>query len=88
MSTLPPETFAHGLTFLCSAIMIRVATIGYKRPPEFELDATEQPSVKERAVYALKNRKDVREAAIREGIDLNRVHTPVRKPQAQSRAKL
>lgn len=70
--------------------MIRVATIGYKKSPDFELDAIEQPSVKERAVYALKNKKDVRQAAIRDGIDPNRVHMPVRKKRAptSSSAKL
>ena len=64
---------------LQSAIMIRVATIGYQRSPDFKLYAVEQPSDNERAVYALKNKPEVREAAAREGIDINRVRMPVRK---------
>lgn len=69
--------------------MIRVASIGYRSTPDFEVDAPEQPSLKERAVHAVKNKENIREAAVREGIDPERLRMPVRKPPRKStRAKL
>jgi len=71
---------------LTAAIMIRVAAIGYRRRPDFKLDAEDQPSVNERAVYALKHRPEVREAATREGIDVDRVRTPARRIRRKRRS--
>lgn len=39
----------------CSAILIRVATIGYGRDPDFDVLAPNQPAMSERIKYALRN---------------------------------
>jgi len=75
----------YGLT---SSIMIRVARIGYKRRPDFEVKAPDQPSWNERIIYALKNKQDVREAAVRQGIDVDRVQVPARKAWLNKRRSM
>ena len=42
--------------------MIRVATIGYARPPDFEVRAPGEPEMAERIDYALKNSARFRRA--------------------------
>ena len=39
----------------CSAILIRVATIGYGRDPDFDVLAPNQPAMSEIIKYALRN---------------------------------
>ncbi|KAH8092516.1 NUDIX hydrolase domain-like protein [Cristinia sonorae] len=53
---------------LTASILIRVATIGYRLAPEYELTAPGQPSNLERIEYALKNHAVFREASVREGL--------------------
>jgi hypothetical protein len=59
--------------------MIRVASIGYNTRPDFDVIAPEQPSMSEQIIYALKYKQDVRDAAIREGIDVDRIQQPPNK---------
>ena len=56
--------------FTCSAILIRVATIGYARGPDFEVRSPNELSLEERIAWALLNRKIFRDACEREGVDL------------------
>ena len=53
-----------------SAILIRVATIGYAREPDFEVHSPNQLSLEERIAWALLNRKVFRDACENEGVDL------------------
>ncbi|TFK23534.1 hypothetical protein FA15DRAFT_593961 [Coprinopsis marcescibilis] len=55
---------------LTAAMMIRVAMIGYGRPPEFEINPPNAPSTEERIAWALLHRKVFLEACEKEGIDL------------------
>jgi peroxisomal coenzyme A diphosphatase NUDT7 len=56
--------------FTCSAILIRAATIGYAREPDFEVRSPKELSMEERIAWALLNRKIFRDACEREGVDL------------------
>ena len=56
--------------FTYSAILIRVATIGYAREPDFEVHSSEELSVEERIAWALLNRNVFRDACENEGINL------------------
>ena len=59
-----------------SAIMIRVATIGYARPPDFEVRAPGEPEMTERIDYALKNSARFRRAFAEEvAAASSRTHT-------------
>lgn len=65
----------HLLLTLCaffppSAILIRVATIGYAREPDFEVHSPNEPSFQERIAWALLNRKAFRDACENEGVGL------------------
>ncbi|EMD40315.1 hypothetical protein CERSUDRAFT_110918 [Gelatoporia subvermispora B] len=66
---------------LTASILIRAATIGYGREPDYELNAPGQPSLPERLAYALRNHPVLREAALKEGID------PDRSPERPSQRK-
>jgi len=55
---------------LTAAILIRVATIGYAREPDFEVHSSEELSVEERIAWALLNRNIFRDACENEGINL------------------
>lgn len=52
------------------AIMIRVATIGYGREPEFQVTESEIPSLDERIAWALLSRPVFRRACEKEGVNL------------------
>lgn len=54
---------------VCRSILIRVATIGYAREPDFEVFAPGQLPQEQRIIYQLKTDSVFREAAKREGID-------------------
>jgi len=51
-------------------MLIRVATIGYSREPDFEVHSRNELSKVEKMAWALLNRKVFREACENEGIDL------------------
>ncbi|PPQ92758.1 hypothetical protein CVT25_003867, partial [Psilocybe cyanescens] len=55
---------------LTAAMLIRTATIGYARQPDFEVHAPHAPTSEERIAWALLNRKVFREACEQHGIDL------------------
>jgi hypothetical protein len=52
-----------------SAILIDVATIGYARPPTFELQPPNSPTMEERIAYALLLHPTFRQAFIDEGMN-------------------
>jgi len=54
---------------LTSAILIDVATIGYARPPTFELQPPNSPTMEERIAYALLLHPTFRQAFIDEGMN-------------------
>lgn len=71
-----------------SAILIRVASIGYGQEPDFEPYAPEQPTMEQRIAYALKYDPVFREAEIAEGIDPDKTPDPKslgRKPHTGKR---
>ena len=53
-----------------SGILIRVATIGYAREPDFEVHSPNELSLEERIAWALLNRKVFRDACENEDVDL------------------
>jgi len=53
-----------------SAMLIRTATIGYARSPDFEVHPPNACSTEERIAYALLNRKVLRDACDKENVDL------------------
>ncbi|KXN88980.1 Nudix hydrolase 15, mitochondrial [Leucoagaricus sp. SymC.cos] len=55
---------------LTAGMMIRVATIGYGREPEFQVIAPGTPSLDERVAWALLNRPVFRRACEKEGVSL------------------
>ncbi|KJA17714.1 hypothetical protein HYPSUDRAFT_90506 [Hypholoma sublateritium FD-334 SS-4] len=55
---------------LTAAMMIRVATIGYAREPDFEVQAPNTPTTEERIAWALLHRPAFRAACQEEGIDM------------------
>lgn len=59
-----------------SAILIKVATIGYGREPEFEPHAPDQPTMQQRIAYALRHDRVFREAARAENIDPDKTPDP------------
>lgn len=59
-----------------SSILIRVATIGYGRDPDFEPYAPNQPTGEQRLAYALRYDPIFREAALAEGIDPDKTPHP------------
>lgn len=63
------RTNANGFN-ICRGMMIRVATIGYGREPEFEVMTSETPSLDERIAWALLSRSVFRRACEKEGVDL------------------
>ncbi|TFK33195.1 NUDIX hydrolase domain-like protein [Crucibulum laeve] len=56
---------------LTAGILIRVATIGYAREPDFEVNPRGTPTQEQRIAWALLSRPAFREACIMEGIDLS-----------------
>ena len=52
-------------------MLIRVATIGYAREPDFEVHPPGTPFTRERIAWALLSRKVFRDACEKEGIDLS-----------------
>ncbi|KZT06452.1 uncharacterized protein LAESUDRAFT_725888 [Laetiporus sulphureus 93-53] len=61
---------------LTAAILIRVATIGYGREPDFDVCAPGQPSQEERIAFEMRNHPIFREAARQEGLDPDKVPDP------------
>ncbi|CCM00476.1 uncharacterized protein FIBRA_02510 [Fibroporia radiculosa] len=61
---------------LTAGILIRVATIGYGRAPDFEVDAPGQPCWNERIAYSLKHNPVFLEAMQKEGIDPSKIPDP------------
>ena len=55
---------------ISSAILIRIAIIGYAREPDFEVNSPNELSLEERIAWALLNRKVFKDACENEGIDL------------------
>ncbi|KDR84421.1 hypothetical protein GALMADRAFT_111732 [Galerina marginata CBS 339.88] len=55
---------------LTAAMLIRTATIGYAREPDFEVNLPHAPTTEERIAWALVYRKIFSEACEQEGIDL------------------
>ncbi|EAU82611.1 hypothetical protein CC1G_07893 [Coprinopsis cinerea okayama7 len=55
---------------LTAAMLIRVATIGYGREPDFEVHPPGAPTMDERIAWALVHRKVFKDACEKEGIDL------------------
>jgi coenzyme A diphosphatase NUDT7 len=55
-----------------SAIMIRVAAIGFAQRPLFDLMAPSQPTMAERMAWVLRHDETFREAARREGIEVDK----------------
>jgi len=55
---------------LTAAILIRTATIGYARVPDFDVHPPNACSTEERIAYALLNRKVLRDACTKEDISL------------------
>jgi len=55
---------------LTAAILIRVATVGYAREPDFEVLSPNELSLEERIAWALLNRKVFKDACENEGVDL------------------
>lgn len=51
-------------------MMIRVATIGYAREPDFEAHAPNTPTTEERMAWALLHRHVLRAACEEEGVDM------------------
>ena len=51
-------------------MLIRVATVGYAREPDFEVHPPNTPTSEERIAWALLNRDVFRTACEKEGIDL------------------
>jgi len=51
-------------------MLIRVATIGYSREPDFEVSIPGGPTTEERIAWALLNRSGFRESCEKEGVDL------------------
>ena len=73
-----------------SAIMIRVATIGYARPPDFEVRAPGEPEMAERIDYALKNSARFRRAFAEEAAAAAASRTPTesrRRSRSRSRSR-
>lgn len=58
------------ISLFCSAILIRVAIIGFARQPDFEVHPPNAISTRERIAYALLHRKVFRDACEKEGVDL------------------
>ena len=52
-------------------MLIKTATIGYGRQPEFEVYSPNAPTMEQRMAWALLNRKVFWEACEKEGIDLS-----------------
>ncbi|KAI0774717.1 NUDIX hydrolase domain-like protein [Trametes elegans] len=63
---------------LTASILIRVATIGYGRDPEFEPYAPGQPTMQQRIAHALRYDPIFREAERAEGIDPDKIPDPAR----------
>ena len=51
------------------SILIEVAKVGYRRNPDFDAYAQDQPTMEQRIVHALRNDPVFREAELSEGID-------------------
>lgn len=66
------DDFLINLVFFytSSAILIRIATIGYAREPDFEVHSPNELSLHERIAWALLNRKVFRDACENEGVSL------------------
>jgi len=55
---------------LTAAMLIRVATVGYAREPDFEVQPPNAPTLEERIAWALLNRDTFRILCEEEGIDM------------------
>ncbi|KZT62842.1 hypothetical protein CALCODRAFT_478751 [Calocera cornea HHB12733] len=67
---------------LTAAILVRAAEIGYGRPPEFEVMAPGQKTIRERIAWALRHVPRLREGAEKEGITW---HLPEEEREARGR---
>jgi len=68
-------------------MLIRVATIGYARQPDFEVGVPGTVTTEERIAYALLNRKVFRDACVRENIDLRPAKRVVEASQRKERER-
>ena len=59
-----------------SGVLIRVATVGYGREPDYEVHAPDEPSQEERMAFELKTSPILREACLKEGIDPDKAPEP------------
>ncbi|KZT70259.1 hypothetical protein DAEQUDRAFT_214953 [Daedalea quercina L-15889] len=59
-----------------AGVLIRVATIGYGKEPDFDVYAPDQPSQEERIAYELRTNSPLRAACRREGIDPDKTPEP------------
>ena len=66
----PSHIYISFFFFTFSAILIRVATIGYAREPDFEVHSSHELSIEERIAWALLNRQVFKDACEKERIDL------------------
>jgi len=55
---------------LTAAMLIRVATVGYAREPDFEVQPPNAPTLEERIAWALLNRDTFRIPCEKEGVDM------------------
>ena len=62
-------------------MLIRVATIGYAREPDFEVHSPNELSLEERIAWALLNRKAFRNACENEGVDLRSAERIVKRSE-------
>lgn len=59
-----------------SGVLIRVATVGYGREPDFDANAPDEPSQEERMAFELRASPVLREACLKEGIDPDKAPEP------------
>jgi peroxisomal coenzyme A diphosphatase NUDT7 len=65
-----PVCLVTNCLFLYSAILIRTAAIAYGRPPEYPVQARDEPEINERVAWSLRHPgKKLEEAMQREGFD-------------------
>ena len=62
-------------------MLIRVATIGYAREPDFEVHSPNELPLEERIAWALLSRKAFRNACENEGVDLRSAEKIVKRSE-------
>lgn len=59
-----------------SGVLIRVATVGYGREPDFDAYAPDEPSQEERMAFELRASPVLKDACLKEGIDPDKAPEP------------